>query len=283
MGSNQHRKGYPDLWKRDDPSDIERKLTMIGGKKMKATMHYLMMILFFVSLVIGQIGCAHMPQHPSEEMTARSAKEPEFNLPAPKGEDLRIVKGATKGLAVGTGMGALIGGALGALVGLGLAAETWGIGIVALPYLAAGGAAIGGAIGGVSGGIAGGVKSTPSPENYGITYNKWKGIRFAQVDSLQPVLQWKSFPTAKDIKADKTGELSRVSEVTYELKILRAQDSFQGDVVYTRTGLPDSSHKVERPLTPLTRYFWSVRVRFRLDDEYRETGWIPGSPFYTTM
>jgi len=244
---------------------------------------YLIMILLSISLIIGHLGCAHTSQHPSEEMTARSTEELKFNPRAPKGQGLHIAKGTTKGLAVGTGIGALIGGALGALVGLGLAAETGGIGIVALPYLAAGGAAIGGAIGGVSGGIAGGVNSTPTPERDGITYNTWKGIRFLQVDSLQPVLQWKSFPTVRDIKADKTGELSRVSEVTYELKILRAQDSFQGDVVYTQTGLSNYFHKVERPLTPLTRYFWSVRVRFKLDDEYRETGWIPGSPFYTTM
>ncbi len=244
---------------------------------------YGILIIFSFSLIIGQLGCAHTSQHPSEGMTARSVEGPKFNPPTPKGQGLHIAKGATKGLAVGMGTGALIGGALGALVGLGLAAETGGIGIIALPYLAAGGAAIGGAIGGVSGGIAGGVKSTSTPESDVIRYNTWKGIRFVQVDSLQPVLQWKSFPTAKDLKADKTGELGRISDVTYELKILRAQDSFQGDVVYTRTGLSNHSHQVERPLIPLTRYFWSVRVRFRLDDENRETGWIHGSPFYTTM
>ena len=241
------------------------------------------MILLSTLLMTGQWSCAHMSQHPSEEMTARSTEGPEFNPPAPKGQGLRIAKGATKGLAVGTGTGALIGGALGAAVGGCLTVGTNGAGIILLPYLVAGGAAIGAAIGGVSGGIAGGVNSTPTPEHGGIAYNTWKGIRFVQVDSLQPVLQWKSFPTTKDTKADKTGELSRVSEVTYELKILRAQNSFQGDVVYTRTGLSNYTHKVERPLTPLTRYFWSVRVRFRVDDEYRETGWIPGSPFYTTM
>jgi hypothetical protein len=246
-------------------------------------MRYLMMILFFVSLSIGQLGCAHTSPHPSEEMTARSAEEPEFNIPATKGQGLRAAKGITKGLVVGTGMGALIGGGLGALVGAYVAAGTGGIGIVALPYLVGGGAAIGGAIGGVSGGIAGGVNSMPSPEDHGIAHNTWKGIRFAEVNSLQPILQWKSFPTAKDIKADKTGELSRARNVSYELKICRAQDSSQEDIVYTRTGLQDPSHKIERPLTPLTRYFWSVRVRFKLDDDYRETKWTPGSPFYTTM
>jgi hypothetical protein len=282
MGGNQHRKGHPDLWKKDHSSDIEKRLVMKGGEKMKAIRNYLMMILFIVLLLIGQLGCAHTSQHSSEGMTARSTEEPDFN-PPPKGQGLRIAKKATKGLFVGTGMGALIGGGLGALVGLGVAGMTNGAGIILLPYLAAGGAAIGGAIGGVSGSIAGGVKNVPSPEHYGNTYDTWKGIRFVQVDSLQPVLKWKSFPTSKDIKEDKTGDLSRVSDVTYELKILRAQDSFQGDIVYTRTELQEPSHKVERPLISLTRYFWSVRVRFKLDDNYRETEWILGPPFYTTM
>jgi len=238
-----------------------------------------MMILFLVSLLIGHLGCAHMPHQPSKEMTVRSAEGPELNTPDTEGQGLRVAKGVAKGLTVGTGTGALVGAA----TGFAVAAGTGPIGIIALPYLVAGGAAIGAAIGGVSGGIAGVVKSTSTPDRNGIVYNKWEGIRFAQVDSLQPILQWKSFPTDKDIKADKTGELSRVSDVTYELRILRAQDSSHGEVVYARTELPDSSHKVERPLISLTRYFWSIRVRFRVDDEYRETEWIHGSPFYTTM
>ncbi len=281
VGSSQYRKSCLDLRKRDNISDVEKTLAVIGGTKMKAKMHCLMTILFFVYLLIGQLSCAHTSQHPSEEMTVRSTEEPGYNPSPSKGQGLCIAKGTTKGLVVGAGTGAVIGGALGALVGAFVAAETGGIGIVAVPYLVAGGAAIGAGIGGASGGIAGGVHSMPARD--GITYNTWKGIRFVQVDSLQPILQWKSFPTAKDIKADKTGELTRVSEVTYELKVSRAQDSLEGGVVYTRTGLQEPSHKVERPLTPLTRYFWSVRVRFMLDDNYRETGWTPGPPFYTTM
>lgn len=234
------------------------------------------MILFFISLLIGHLGCAHTSQHYSEEMTARSAEGSEFNTPSTKGQGLHVVKGVAKGLTVGTGTGALVGAAAGVFV----AAGTGGIGIIALPYLVAGGAAIGGAMGGVSGGIAGGVRNIPPPDDHATVYNTWNGIRFVEIDSFRPILQWKPFPAPKDTKAE---ELSRASNITYELKILRAQDSSQGEVVYTRTGLQEPSHKVERPLKPLTRYFWSVRVRFRLDDEYRESGWITGSPFYTTM
>ncbi len=255
------------------------KLAMIEGEKMKATMHYLMTIFFFVSLLIGQLGCAHTPQHPSQGTWACSAEGPEFNPHVTKGQGLRMAKGGAIGLAVGTGTGALVG----ALVGVCVAAGTGGIGIVALPYLAAGGAAIGGAIGGVSGGVEGAVRNMPPPDDHETVYNTWNGIRFVKIDSLRPILQWKPFPAPKDIEADKTGELSRVSDVTYELKILRAQDSSQGEVVYTRKGLQEPSHKVERPLDPLTRYFWSVRVRFQLDGHDIETKWSACCPFYTTM
>lgn len=243
---------------------------------MKGTMHYLMMIFFFVSLLIGQLGCAHTSQHPLQGTWACSAEGPEFNPHVTKGQGLRIAKGTAKGLAVGTGTGALVG----ALAGVCVAAGTGGIGIIALPYLVAGGAAIGGGMGGVSGGIAGGVRNIPPPDDHATVCNTWNGIRFVEIDSLRPILQWKPFPVPKDTKAE---ELSRASNITYELKILRAQDSSQGEVVYTRTGLREPSHKVERSLEPLTRYFWSVRVRFQLDGHDIETEWSACRPFYTTM
>jgi hypothetical protein len=159
---------------------------------------------------------------------------------------------------------------------------TSGAGIVLLPYFAAGGAAVGGAVSGISGGVEGGMRSMPPPDSGAITYDIWKGIRFVQVDSVKPTLQWKSFPTAKDIKADKSGDLSRISEVTYDLKIWRAEDPPNEDIIHSRTQLGNSSHKIENPLTPLTRYFWSVRVRFKLDGRDVETNWSTCCPFYTT-
>jgi len=133
---------------------------------MKTTMHYLMMILFFVSLLIGQLGCAHMPQHPSEEVRAqfgtigivsvRSALEPEFNPAVAKGRGL----GAGKGVAVGLGKGALVGAAVGAKVG----AHTEHAAIILFPVLVAGGTAIGGAIGALAGGVAGATNAVPKAE-----------------------------------------------------------------------------------------------------------------------
>ncbi len=252
-----------------------------GDEKMKATVHYPMMILFFVSLLIGQFGCAHVPQQPYQQKWVCSADGPEFDTSRIKGNGLRVVKDFTIGLTTDTSTGAVIGGLVGATIGACVAVWTSGAGIVLLPYFAAGGAAAGGAVGGVSGGVEGGARSTPSPDS-GITYDTWEGTRFVQVDSPKPTLQWKSFPTAKDIKADKKGDLSRIREVTYDLKIWRAEDPLNEDTIYRRTRLVNASHKIESPLIPLTRYFWSVRVRFKLDGREIETNWSTCCPFYTT-
>jgi hypothetical protein len=103
-----------------------------------------------------------------------------------------------------------------------------------------------------------------------IRYNFWKkNIQFVEADSLQPTLRWEPFPKSKD----KTEQLGRISDVTYELKIWRVDDNSPVELVYNRKGLQNSSHKIERPLTPLTRYFWSVRAGFKLDGHYRQTRW----------
>jgi hypothetical protein len=248
---------------------------------MEVTTHCRMMVLFSVSLLIGQFGCAHMPQHPYQQTWVCSADGPEFDTPCIKGERLGVAKDFTK-LAGDTGTGAVIGGLVGVAFGACVAVGTSGVGIILLPYFAAGGAAVGGAVSGISGGLEGGMDSMPPPEDGAIVYVSWKGIRFVQVDSLKPTLQWKSFPTAKDIKADKTGELSRITEVTYDLKIWQDEDPPKKKIVYNRMQLDNSSHKIESPLEPLTRYFWSVRVRFKHDGRDIETNWSACCPFYTT-
>jgi len=249
---------------------------------MKATTHYPIMILFFVSLLIGQFGCAHMPQHPYQQTWVCSADGPEFDTACVKGKGLGDTKDFTKRLAGDTGTGAVIGGLVGVAFGLCVTGVTSGVGIVLLPYFVAGGAAVGGAVSGISGGIEGGMRGMPPPDSSAIMDYTWKGIRFVQVDSLKPTLQWKSFPTAKDIKVDKTGDLNRICEVTYDLNIWRAEDPPSKVIIYSRTQLENSSHKIESPLDPLTRYFWSVRVRFKLDGRDIETNWSTCCPFYTT-
>jgi len=243
---------------------------------------YPLTILFFVSLLIGQFGCAHGPQHPYQQTWLCSADGPEFDTPCVKGRGLQIAKDFTKRLTNDTSTGALIGSLVGVAVGACVAVGSSGVGLVLLPYFVAGGAAAGAAVGGISSGVEGGTHSTPPYDGDGIMYHMWKGIRFVQVDSLKPTLQWKSFPTAIDIKEDKNGDLSRVFEVTYDLKIWRAEDPPNEDIIYSRTYLEKSSHKIDSPLIPLARYFWSVRVRFKLDGRDIETNWSTCCPFYTT-
>ena len=127
----------------------------------------------------------------------------------------------------------------------------------------------------------------------------WAGRpAYTDVDSLQPTLRWQSFPRQEDLDADPEGVLSRVSAVSYDLKIWKAMEGYPirriqreksadpGELVYSRTGLPDPSHRVETPLEPSTRYFWTVRARFKTNGHSRVTEWgeqvlVAESPFTT--
>jgi hypothetical protein len=111
-------------------------------------------------------------------------------------------------------------------------------------------------------------------------YPEYKGIgffthelRYPKVDSLQPTLQWESFPRQKDKEADKTGLLSKISKVTYDLKIWKIEDDFPTELVYSKQYLTESKHQMEQPLEISTKYFWSMRARFELDGQPRVTKW----------
>jgi len=43
--------------------------------------------------------------------------------------------------------------------------------------------------------------------------------------------------------------------------------------VYRHQGVAETSHTVEALLPPGTRYFWSVRMRFKVDNDEYLTGW----------
>jgi hypothetical protein len=85
------------------------------------------------------------------------------------------------------------------------------------------------------------------------------------VPSLQPTLEWASFPDSSLV--------SRVSQVTYDLKLWRAATHRPDELIYERTGLSSNSHQIEIPLKPKTEYVWTVRARFRLDNRSRVSQW----------
>lgn len=100
-----------------------------------------------------------------------------------------------------------------------------------------------------------------------------------RVDSLTPRLVWESFPSREDVKRDATNVLSRVSEVSYDLRIWKNENAGPGELVYERTGLvlPEKNgtvgHTVETPLGAWSGYLWSTRARFHLDGDERVTRW----------
>ena len=134
------------------------------------------------------------------------------------------------------------------------------------------------------------------------------GGHFFEVDSLRPTFRWESFPRPQDLRKDENGLLGRFQNVTYDLRIWRAQASFSPKAssarqtfpepshkpIYYRQGLPEPVHKIEEPLAPFTRYIWSVRARFEVDGGTRVIPWaavwhsridqrssvIPNNPIY---
>lgn len=98
-------------------------------------------------------------------------------------------------------------------------------------------------------------------------------MTYVRIDSLQPVLKWESFPRGIDKEAGKDGLLSRITDVSYDLKIMKVEDDFPVELVYARQRLSDPYQMVEIPLEPSTKFFWTVRARFKLDGQERVTRW----------
>ena len=96
---------------------------------------------------------------------------------------------------------------------------------------------------------------------------------YVKVDSLQPMLRWQPFPRPEDVKADKSGNLNRIQEISYEVRVWKTITGSSGELVYARSGLTSARHQLEEPLKPATKYLWSVRARFVLDGYPRVTEW----------
>jgi hypothetical protein len=92
------------------------------------------------------------------------------------------------------------------------------------------------------------------------------------VDSVRPTFRWASFPRPGDMSADPEN-MGRISNVRYDLVIAEEQGLSAGAIVYRRQELALAEHRLERPLAPERRYFWSVRARFDLDGQTRFTEW----------
>ena len=104
---------------------------------------------------------------------------------------------------------------------------------------------------------------------------------WSTVDELRPTLRWEGFPREIDVALARQ-EMGRVKNVRYDLLIAREENLVPAEIIYHREELAESMHKIDTPLSPDTRYFWTVRAEFELDGRPRVTGWsstvcCPGS------
>lgn len=95
---------------------------------------------------------------------------------------------------------------------------------------------------------------------------------FVEIDTLTPTFRWKPLTIAPTDSS--THRISdRIDHVTYEIRIWRTVASNTGKLVYARERLTATEHRLERPLNPGTRYYWSVRANFEVEGRRRTTEW----------
>ena len=94
-----------------------------------------------------------------------------------------------------------------------------------------------------------------------------------EAGTLQPLLRWPAIPHPGAGATVSPGQPGNPWQVTYDLRIWRAEDGHPIALEYEREGLPEPSHRIEQPLTPSADYVWSVRARFLLDSHVRVSDW----------
>lgn len=119
-----------------------------------------------------------------------------------------------------------------------------------------------------------------------LTGDKFIGdiFEWARSRSTRPTLSWQAFPRDADIAAAPE-DMAAVRDVRYDLIIAQERNMTPGEIVYWREGLPNNSHTLTQSLKPDTRYFWSVRARFKLNGRERVTEWggvnLPALEWFT--
>jgi hypothetical protein len=100
-----------------------------------------------------------------------------------------------------------------------------------------------------------------------------------RVTGADVTLRWEAFPREIDRVASYADRLGRVTDVTYDLTILKAPaSSNEGSLVAHWSSLPQASFQVQlAPSTPGETYAATVRARFTLDGHRRVTGWSRSS------
>ena len=96
-------------------------------------------------------------------------------------------------------------------------------------------------------------------------------LDFVEVDTLTPTFSWQPLAIRADRKT--AMEPARIENITYEIRIWRVIRRDGDKLVYLAEKLTTTEHRLEQPLDPDTRYYWSVRAHFEIDGRKRTTEW----------
>jgi len=104
-------------------------------------------------------------------------------------------------------------------------------------------------------------------------------LKFVEVASVQPTLQWERFPRDHD-RVDADGQYHMITDVHYDLRVFDTAIPSSTNImlvpaqqVYNARDISEPYHKIESGLNDCTDYFWTVRARFKLDGQVRVTEW----------
>jgi hypothetical protein len=93
------------------------------------------------------------------------------------------------------------------------------------------------------------------------------------VESVLPMLAWEARPAAGEDSAAALRSGAKAENAVYDPRIWKEVDEAPGPLVYERKDLPRPQNQVEAALDPGSTYFWSVRLRYRVDGRPRATLW----------
>ncbi len=129
--------------------------------------------------------------------------------------------------------------------------------------------------------VAGAVAGCGKPAMIGLrpdeppVEKKWYALlaEFVEVDSLTPTFRWQPLDRAI-IGQSISGESPPfIDNVSYELRIWQTVVKGEGKLAYSRLQLTAAEHRLEQPLDPGTRYYWSVRAHVVINGCPRTTEW----------
>ena len=103
---------------------------------------------------------------------------------------------------------------------------------------------------------------------------KWYSLvtEFVEVESLSPTFRWQPFDIVR-VDPLPPFEYPHVNNVSYEIRIWQTVTQNTGKLIYTRKQLTSTEHRIEQPLIPGKRYYWSVRAHFEVNGRHRITEW----------